>query len=343
MLSTAVVMEGFDIVLIQSLLAVDSFKQAFGSQLPDGIYQLTAAWQAGLTNGAIVGEMLGLMINGIIADRFGFKKTMLGALSVVIALIFIPFFATNLVQLLVGLILMGIPWGVFQTLTTTYAAEICPTGLRPYLTTYVNLCWVMGQFIASGVLVGVQGRSDHWAYRIPYALQWIWPVPLIIGVLFAPESPWWLMRRGRIDDARHMLKRLNRHGTPDSVVEDVLTMMKQTNELESMTHEGTSYSDCFKGVDLRRTEIACVVWLIQTVAGATFMGYSTYFYESAGLASKHAFSLSLGQYALGGIGTVLSWFLMSYAGRRTLYLSGLATVSARVKYRHFATFNVLTS
>ncbi|KAF2717532.1 sugar transporter [Polychaeton citri CBS 116435] len=328
MLSTAVIMEGFDIVLIQSLLAVDSFKKAFGSQLPDGTYQLTAAWQAGLTNGAIVGEMLGLMVNGLIADRFGFKKTMLGALAATTALIFIPFFATSVIQLLVGLILLGIPWGVFQTLTTTYAAEVCPTGLRPYLTTYVNLCWVIGQFLASGVLVGVQGRSDHWAYRIPYALQWIWPVPLMVGVLFAPESPWWLTRRERKDEARRVLKRLNRTGTPDHVIEDVLSMMKQTNDLESMTHEGTSYLDCFKGIDLRRTEIACAVWLIQTLAGATFMGYSTYFYESAGLESKYAFSLSLGQYALGAIGTILSWFLMSYAGRRTLYLSGLATLGA---------------
>lgn len=188
LLSTAVVMEGFDIILIQSLLSVDSFQRQFGTQLPNGTYELSAAWQAGLTNGALVGEILGLMGAGIVADYLGYKKTMCGALICTTGLIFIPFFAFNIVQLLVGLILMGIPWGVFQTLTTTYAADICPTGLRPYLTTYVNLCWVMGQLIASGVLVGVQGRTDDWAYRIPYALQWVWPVPIIIGVLFAPES-----------------------------------------------------------------------------------------------------------------------------------------------------------
>lgn len=37
---------------------------------------------------------------------------------------------------------MGIPWGIFQTLTTSYAAEVTPTHLRTYLTTYVNLCYV---------------------------------------------------------------------------------------------------------------------------------------------------------------------------------------------------------
>lgn len=66
-----------------------------------------------------------------------------------IAFIFIIFFANSLPVLLVGEVLIGIPWGVFRTTTTTYASEVCPVVLRPYLTTYVNLCWVMGQFIAA--------------------------------------------------------------------------------------------------------------------------------------------------------------------------------------------------
>jgi MFS transporter, SP family, general alpha glucoside:H+ symporter len=64
---------------------------------------------------------------------------MAGSLVLMIVFIFIPFFAQNIQTLLAGGILQGIPWGVFQTLTTTYAAEICPVALRAYLTTYVNL------------------------------------------------------------------------------------------------------------------------------------------------------------------------------------------------------------
>jgi SP family general alpha glucoside:H+ symporter-like MFS transporter len=56
------------------------------------------------------------------------------------------------------------------------------------------------------------------------------------------------------------------------------------------------------------------------------MGYSTYFYEQAGLQTVEAFNLSMGQYALGVVGTVGSWFLMSRAGRRTLYLYGSITL-----------------
>lgn len=320
-------MEGFDILLIQNLLAVDSFQRTFGQQLPDGSYELTVAWQAGLTNGAIVGEMTGLAMNGILADRYGFRKTMIGGLIAITGFIFIPFFATSIIQLLVGLILMGIPWGMFQTLTTTYAAEVCPTDLRPYLTTYVNLCWVIGQFLASAVLVGTQSRSDEWAYRIPYALQWMWPVPLIVGIAFAPESPWWLVRKGKMEQAFDVLKKLANPGTSSSDIDAALSQIKVTDDFEKSINEGTSYLDCFKGVDLRRTEIVCVTWLVQTAAGSTFFGYSTYFYQAAGLTSGDAFSLSLGQYAIGGAGTILSWALMFQFGRRTLHLSGLLIVS----------------
>jgi len=118
-------------------------------------------------------------------------------------------------------------------------------------------------------------------------------------------------------------------------------MMVHTNEMEKQVSEGTSYwgkfphcpnhkthtdqtiPDCFKGTDLRRTEIASVVWMIQTLCGSGIMGASTQFYEQAGLAEVYAFDMNMAQYSIGAIGTVSSWFLMKWFGRRTLYLWGL--------------------
>ena len=78
------------------------------------------------------------MINGWACDRFGYKKTIGTSLVVIIGFIFITFFAHSLPMLLAGELLCGLPWGVFQTLTTAYAAEIAPAALRPFLTTYVS-------------------------------------------------------------------------------------------------------------------------------------------------------------------------------------------------------------
>jgi SP family general alpha glucoside:H+ symporter-like MFS transporter len=65
--------------------------------------------------------------------------------------------------LLLGEILCNISWGAFQTLTAVYASEVSPVYLRAYLCTYVDLCWVFGQPLVSGVIRSVLNRSDEWA------------------------------------------------------------------------------------------------------------------------------------------------------------------------------------
>ena len=262
------------------------------------------------------------MATGILQDHYGFKKTIGGAMVAVIAFLFILFFAQNLPMLLVGEILCGLPWGVFQTITTAYASEVMPVVLRNYLTTYVNLCWVIGQTIASGVLRGMLSYGDsQWGWRIPYALQWAWPIPILIGCILAPESPWWLVRHGRFEDTKRSLQRLTASDMEFDLDKQV-AMMEHTTELEKNMNTGTNYQDCFKGTDLRRTEIVCMTWLAQTVCGSTFMGYSTVFYRSAGLPSSASFDMTIGQFALDAVGTVGSWFVMGFAGRRTMYLYG---------------------
>jgi len=154
--------------------------------------------------------------------------------------------------------LLGIPWGVFQTLTITYASEVCPVALRGYLTTYVNLCWGLGQLIGIGVIKSMLGRTDEWAYRIPYALQWMWPPFLIVGIALAPESPWWLVRRGRLADAKKALLRLtSTNRETDFDADETISMMVHTTALEEKITRGASYFDCFRGtVSLIKSEHA---------------------------------------------------------------------------------------
>ncbi|KAM3551129.1 hypothetical protein ARSEF4850_008026 [Beauveria asiatica] len=320
--STCIVMEDFDLTIIGGLYVYPAFAKKFGEPAADG-YELTAAWQSGLSNAALCGQILGLFAAGVVADRFGYRKTLIAALFLCVCFIFVIFFAESLPQLLAGELLVGFPWGVFQTLTTTYAAEVCPTHLRAYLTTYVNLCWVAGQFIASGVLRAMIPLDNEWGYKIPFALQWAWPLPLMAGIWLAPESPWWLVRKHRLQDAKNSLQRLTtRNSGVEFRPDETISMMIHTNDMERKIQAGISYFDLFKGVNRRRTEIVTCVWVIQTLCGASLMGYSTMFYRQAGLATENAFNMSLTQYAIGFIGTLLSWFLMTRFGRRSLYLYG---------------------
>jgi MFS transporter, SP family, general alpha glucoside:H+ symporter len=179
-----------------------------------------------------------------------------------IGAVFIPFFSTGLHMFLAAGIIQGIPWGVFQTLAVTYAADICPTNLRSYMTSWINMCWVIGILLSSGILKGLMNIEGQWGYRIPFALQWIWPVPIIAVTLLAPESPWWLVRHGRLEEAKVAVKKMM---SPNSGVEfDIdahIEMMVATNQYEEELSTGTQYWDCFRGTDLRRTEISCMVWV----------------------------------------------------------------------------------
>jgi len=202
----------------------------------------------------------------------------------------------------------------------------------------------MGQLIAAGVLDGCLAITNQWAYRIPFgkpphishsssssdhitAIQWTWPVFLFPILLFAPESPWHLVRKGRLEEADHSLKRLVRASSGIDT-KDTLAIIVHTNNLEQELATGTSYLDCFKGPERRRTEIACVVFAGQVLSGSTFAYNSTYFFQQVGLSSKLTYKLNLGGTGMALFGTLVAWFaLMPYLGRRTIYLWGMFTMA----------------
>lgn len=328
-LSTGLIMEGYDTAILNSLYALPIFAQTFGEYNEStSSWEIPARWQVGLSMCVYCGEMIGLQFTGILADHFGNRWTLIGGSFLLLGFNFILYFANSLTMIAIGQILCGIPWGSFQTLCVSYASEICPLVLRYYLTTYNNLCWVFGQLIASGVMKASQQQyaASSLGYKLPFALQWIWPVPLIVGIYLAPESPWWLIRKGKMEQARNSTERVLSLPAPEK--EDMAGIMvkkiRMTIEKEKMkTSTDDSYRNCFKGVNARRTRIACITWMVQNLTGCALVGYSTYFYEKAGLDTSYAFTFSIIQYVLGIVGTMISWFLSSKVGRFKIIFWGM--------------------
>jgi SP family general alpha glucoside:H+ symporter-like MFS transporter len=139
LLSLTLIMEGYSTILVPNLFALGPFKQQFGDRQPSGQYEISAPWQSALVNGGLAGQILGLFAAGTLAEKIGYRRTLMVGLWLMTAFIFVPFFASNKIVLLVGQCLMGAPWGLFQCISTVYAADVCPVGLRAYLTTYVYL------------------------------------------------------------------------------------------------------------------------------------------------------------------------------------------------------------
>ncbi|KAL7784030.1 putative MFS alpha-glucoside transporter [Trichoderma afarasin] len=325
-LSTSLIMEGYDLVIITSFYGQTQFQDRFGQVDPStGKKYISAPWQSGLSNSSLVGQLAGLIVNAYAQDRFGCRATMMAFMAWMAVMIFIPVFAPSLPVLAWGEAMCGVSWGVFQTLSTTYASEVVPTVLRPYVTAYVCMCWGAGILLSSGVVRAVAGLSGNIAWRLPFALQWIWPIPLFVGAYLAPESPWNAVRRDKSEEARKALKRL-RTPSPESdfEIEATLAYIQHTTAIEKAETASASFIECFQGTNLRRTEINCVVWAAQILCGNAILGYSVVFLEAAGFSELQAFDLNISLSACYIVGGIICWFMFPHVGRATIYMGGLA-------------------
>ncbi|KAK0369388.1 sugar porter family MFS transporter [Colletotrichum paranaense] len=327
--SLCVIMEGYDTILIGSFFAHPEFAKKFGDgKDKEGRDQLSALWQAVLGNSSTFGCIIGVIANGFLVERCGQKTALISSLFVLSGCIFITFFATNKTMLMLGQIACGLPWGVFASSAPAYASEVLPLTLRVYLTTWTNMCFIIGQLMSAAVLAGLLPRKDEWSYRIPFALQWSWPVLLIPLLVFAPESPWHLVRTGQLDKAEKALLRLQRRKVNNLDAKVRLREIIETDRMEQEHQTGTTYWDCFRGVERRRTEIACVAFAGQVLSGSSFAYNSVYFFQQAGLNPQDDYNLNVGGTALALVGTVVNWVaLMPYFGRRRIYLWGMFSMS----------------
>lgn len=112
---------------------------------------------------------------------------------------------------------------------------------------------------------------------MPIALQWMFPTPLAILMFLAPESPWWLTRKGRLADAEKAVKRLGRRTANDNPG-DAVAMMKRTIELEKSIKQ-PSLIELWKGTDLYRTLIVCGVYASQNLTGNLIANQAVYFFK----------------------------------------------------------------
>lgn len=307
LLALACVMEGYSLVLVTSFFEVDKFLHDYNSKCSTDLNQrceLPASWQTMLVDIPMVGQMIGIALNGWATDRFGYRLTFIVAVTAAAAFNFLNFFSSaSLPLFLVGQTLTGIPYGVFQVLAATYASDVVPNRIRGIFSSMINLDWIIGQVLASAVMAGLQKSASSAAYKVPLALTWIFPIPIIAAALLAPESPWWLIRKGRIPEARKAIEKIASGRKHDKNYDagKHLILMQETNEEEMRTNgsgkesASMTYFDCFKGVNLRRTEIACCTWAAQNLVGPALMNYSTYFLTNSGVNKDIAFKISIGQ------------------------------------------------
>jgi SP family general alpha glucoside:H+ symporter-like MFS transporter len=148
----------------------------------------------------------------------------------------------------------------------------------------------------------------------------MFPTPLAILIFLAPESPWWLVRKGKFDQAARSIERLGRKSLNNAG--ESVAMMRRVVENEAAS--SPNYIELFKGSDLRRTAIVCGIYAAQNLAGNLIANQAVYFFEQAGMKTNTAFALGLITSALQMVFVMASWVLTTYFGRRPIYLWGTA-------------------
>lgn len=104
----------------------------------------------------------------------------------------------------------------------------------------------------------------------------MFPTPLAILIWFSPESPWWLVRQGRHEEAARSVERLGRKSAVRT--DETVAMMRRVIELEK-SEKKPGLIELFKGTDLRRTLIVCGVYAAQNLTGNLIANQAVYFFE----------------------------------------------------------------
>lgn len=101
---------------------------------------------------------------------------------------------------------------------------------------------------------------------------------MLILIFLAPESPWWLIRHGRKQEALRSIERLGPRETKQHAPK-TLAMMERTVEIEAQMGGVPTLLDLFKGTDLRRTTIICLMYASQNFAGNLIANQATFFFQ----------------------------------------------------------------
>ncbi|XP_060517920.1 facilitated trehalose transporter Tret1-like [Cylas formicarius] len=217
------------------------------------------AWIGSLLN---IGAMIGALPVGFIADTIGRKKSLLciAIPHLVAYLMFV--FADEVYMYYIARFINGLSVGAGYALMPMYIAEICTDKTRNSYTATLNIFWTFGNFLpyAIGPYISVQIFNS--------ILVGFPAVFIVVFILVAPETPLYLVQKGRIEEAEKCLMTLR--STDKAGVEKEIIQIKDI----IAKHEDGTLMDIFRNPGLRRAfAISASLVSFGQLAGSTAIGY----------------------------------------------------------------------
>ena len=323
------------IVLITLSAAIGGFLFGFDSSVINGAngalkahfnasdYQL--AWAVSL---ALIGAAIGAYFAGRLADMFGRVRCMLAASGLFLVSAIgsgIPF---GIPDFIMWRVIGGVGIGVASIIAPIYIAETAPAHLRGRLGSMQQFAIVIGIFVAllsNYVIVRLAGSANNAFFGSFKAWQVMFWVEIIPAALYGiaawklPESPRYLVHKGRLEEAKEVLAKIDSEGV-DKEIESIQETFK--NE------KPAKLADLFEMVGGKK-RIAPIVWaglglaILQQLVGINVIFYyGTMLWQSVGFGESDAFFTSVISSVVNLVMTIVAIMLIDKIGRKPLLLIG---------------------
>ncbi|PCH44363.1 MFS monosaccharide transporter [Wolfiporia cocos MD-104 SS10] len=327
---------GYDTGTISGIIEMSDWLHLFGSPCPaslaadsctNGYYlpsKRSSLVVSILSAGTFFGALLGAPVADIIGRRFGIQLACL-VFSLGVAL---QTGSSNIATFVVGRVFAGLGVGLVSTLIPMYQSECSPKWIRGAVVAGYQWAVTIGLLLASVINNSTKNRDSHAAWRIPISIQFIWAFVLCTGMIFLPESPRFLIKKGRDEAAAKALSRLTGYSPADPDLELELNDIRTNLEEERAAGE-SSYLDCFRFTSNKialRTFSGIFIQAWQQLTGINFIFYyGTTFFKNSGISNP--FLVSVATNIVNVFMTLPGMWGVERFGRRSLLLWGAAAMT----------------
>ncbi|CAG7556334.1 unnamed protein product [Fusarium equiseti] len=317
---------GYDVGVINGVLVMEVFQDHFSTDRScrddDGHVDLCPSDSSLIVGILSLGAVVGSILAAPLGDSIGRRKTLLAAVVTFCIGAIFQVCAQATPMLLVGRALAGVAVGTTSVLVPLYQSETAPKWIRGSIICAYQLSITVGILSATIINVITQNINSSAAYRIPLGLQLVPGVILAAGIAMLPETPRFLVKKGRNDDAGISLSRFRRLDITHPALQNELQEIIANHQYE-LTLGHDTYRDLFTSNSNlgRRTLTGCGLQMLQQLTGINFvMYYGTTFFNTSGV--NNPFIINLVMIIVNCVCTIPGLIVIEKLGRRKLLMAG---------------------
>jgi len=314
---------GIDTGSFGALQVLPSWLRSFGDLNPTtGVYSSPTSRTSLMNAIVFVGSFIGCAIFEPICERWGFKVCIMLAGVVQVIAVIVELTATNWIVFTVGRIIAYIGVGLVENATPGYCSEVSPAAIRGFMSGSMTVLVTVGNTIGVGMSLPFATEMGRIGWIIPTAIQLLPALGILAMVPFCPESPRWLISKGRDAEGLASLNRLRHKRDVDSGITAIECDALIAAVQESRMVEKGRWIDLLSKKYRRRTVIVLLLFCFYQTTGGGFVNvYGPTFYRQMGLGSKVFVYATLGQ-GIGIVSTIIAILLIDKLGRRLPIITG---------------------